>query len=181
MNTATGSTIEALAVKRARFAEGEKVRYRVYRGEEDFIVVIAENALMAVKVSGITEPVRIVRDIPGRGLMESDQLTTADDQKTPFATQPKEAPKPLAVTHEVPATPSRPDFVPMALRELQKPMPRRLRILSAEEMAQLMTPPEPPAALPTPEIDSEPSREQEAASSDGALSPAEVQKLLNEQ
>ncbi|MEJ0010116.1 MAG: hypothetical protein WDN72_06160 [Alphaproteobacteria bacterium] len=44
--------LEAITVRRARVADAGKVRYRVYSTPTEFIAVIAESALMAVKVAG---------------------------------------------------------------------------------------------------------------------------------
>jgi hypothetical protein len=58
--------IESIAIRRAVIADSDKVRYRVYSSPTEFIAVIAESALMAVKVSGISKPHKIVRDLPNR-------------------------------------------------------------------------------------------------------------------
>jgi hypothetical protein len=42
----------------------EKIRYRVYRDAHEFVAVIADSALMAIKIAGVAEPFKVVRDLP---------------------------------------------------------------------------------------------------------------------
>ncbi len=196
-----GSGIEALAIKRASYAEGDKVRYRVYRAPDDFVVVIAENALMASKLSGIAHPSRIMRDLPSEGIVQSGKLAVAETEVgITFSTAPKEH-KPMAAEIAAPA-PS--DFVPMAIRDLQQAKSRRLRIISAEELSKMMgitagtrpaATPAPAAPAPAPAAEpraSEPPPVRPATEApsviderpveeEGPLTPEQVQALLGEQ
>lgn len=56
--------LKPLALKRKAVANNDKVRYRVYISPDEYIAVIAENALMALKISGVKVPYRILRDLP---------------------------------------------------------------------------------------------------------------------
>ena len=60
--------MQPLDVRRAVVADADQVRYRVYSSPIEFVAVIAENALMAVKVSGIKAPYKIMRDFPTDGV-----------------------------------------------------------------------------------------------------------------
>ncbi|MBX9726551.1 MAG: hypothetical protein K2X09_04725 [Rickettsiales bacterium] len=71
--------IESIALRRAVIADSDKVRYRVYSGPTEFIAVIAESALMAVKVSGVAKPHKIVRDLPTEGIaIEAKKMAAID-------------------------------------------------------------------------------------------------------
>lgn len=60
--------LESLTIRRAKVADADKVRYRVYSTPTDFIAVIAESALLAVRAAGISKPHKIVRDLPTEGV-----------------------------------------------------------------------------------------------------------------
>lgn len=71
--------IEAITVRRAKIADADKVRYRVYRTPSDYVAVIAESALMAVKVAGITAPYKIMRDLPTEGIaIEAKRMASVE-------------------------------------------------------------------------------------------------------
>lgn len=71
--------IESIAIRRAVLADSDKVRYRVYSSPTEFIAVIAESALMAVKVSGVAKPHKIVRDLPTEGIaVEAKKMAAID-------------------------------------------------------------------------------------------------------
>lgn len=77
--------LKPVALKRKAVANGDKVRYRVYVAPQEFIAVIAENALMAMKLSGVAAPIRIVRDLPlAQSAVDGDRLTTHHLQPTVF-------------------------------------------------------------------------------------------------
>jgi hypothetical protein len=53
-----------------RTLEGSKLcRYRVYVNRSEYKLVEAETAGDALKVSGVVEPTRIYREVPGRQVM----------------------------------------------------------------------------------------------------------------
>lgn len=82
-NAKTGIlALKPVALKRKAVAHSDKVRYRVYVDPQEFIAVIAENALMAMKISGVKSPHRIVRDLP------LTQTTVEGEQLTPHHLQP---------------------------------------------------------------------------------------------
>lgn len=210
MGTITGQGIEAITVRRAVIADADKVRYRVYRGPDDFIAVIAESALMAMKVAGVSEPFRIVRDLPSEQVaLQADRLAKIEvPQKVAFALQ--SAPRASEALEM--AVPNPIDFIPMQLRDLEQNKKKRTRVLSPEEMAAMMqalmpepmpqpapkpmvvpTPapvveePPPPVvtaepALPEPEPEPVQMAAPEPAAPDGerALTPEEVARLLGE-
>lgn len=160
-----GKGMEAIAVRRAALADADKVRYRVYRDPQDFIAVIAESALMAVKVSGVEAPYRIVRDLPTEGItIKAEKLASQESapvQKVPLALERKDRTIGKA---ELPTESHKPGFVPMQLRDLEKGQGSRLRILSPDQMAALMAsrpepapPPAPmPVSMPEPEMEAMP-------------------------
>lgn len=55
--------MQHLTIKRIPVKNANTVRYRVYRSADEFVAVIAENALMAMKLTGINEPYKVVRDL----------------------------------------------------------------------------------------------------------------------
>lgn len=189
MRHANGQGIEAIAVRRAVIADADKVRYRVYRTADDFIAVIAESALMAVKVSGIAEPYRIVRDLPSDGVsLEAERMAKiSTPEKISLALEPK-ASKPEAI--EFPEA-VRGDFVPMKLRDFEQKSHKKLRILSPAQLDQLQAPSPPPQApvalvpefVPSPDpsftaLPEPASVSDEQARESDTLSPEEVAKLL---
>lgn len=200
--------IEAIAVKRAVVTDADKVRYRVYRTADDFVAVIAESALMALKVSGVQEPYRIVRDLPTEGVtLESERLAKeVQEERVSLSLKPKEATKKHVVERlDEQLTPINSSaFVSMKLRDLQKSAtmghsvlgPDAVEAVAAEKKPEpAPTPPpttqaaqpasvaEPPAAeapisVPTPEPAAPAPAPAPAASAE--LSAAEVDKLLNQ-
>ncbi len=149
--------IEAIAVRRTSVVDADKVRYRVYSTPTEFVAVIAESALMAVRVAGIQEPYRIVRDLPTKEVsIAADRVAKASAaQKVTFATTPKEKSNAFkAVLSEAPATDSNARFMPMHLKDLNQKKSFDGFIVPHEVLNQLidaMRTPEPPA----PEVKSE--------------------------
>lgn len=77
--------IKPVALKRKAILEGDKVRYKIFLSAKEYVVVIAENALMALKISGISEPVRLLRDIPmSKSSIEEKKLVTHNVHATAF-------------------------------------------------------------------------------------------------
>lgn len=193
MNKPVQRGIEAIAVKRATVADADKVRYRVYRTADDFVAVIAESALMAVKVSGITEPYRIVRDLPTEGVsLESERLSkTEKEDRVSLALKPKEKTVPVRMADLITTeTESGATFRPMQLRDLQKSATLGRSILPADAVEAVAATPKPEPkveAQPLPTAPSSEAVKPEAtpepaaavAPVEEALSPDEVDKLLN--
>lgn len=61
--TPTLNDLKGLAVRHTHIVDRDKVRYRVYRSSTEYIAVIAENALTAMKLSGISTPYKVIRDL----------------------------------------------------------------------------------------------------------------------
>ena len=165
-------TLESIAVRRAVIADADKVRYRVYSTPTEFIAVIAESALMAVKVSGIKKPHKIVRDLPTEGVAieakkmaaineaEVSRVTIATSKSTEDKHQVKDF-KP----HVAPAKESL--FKPMNLSDLQSPTGNRARIIPPDLLNEIIeehTKAHMPAQAPLPEaVSVQPQPEEEPA------------------
>lgn len=193
-----GKSLEAIAVKRTTLADAGKVRYRVYSSETEFVAVIAESALMAMKISGISTPHHIVRDLPHESVaIEAKRIAQEDaqQQRVLLSTVPKEK---GALRAELPsaaeAKPQGAGFVPMQAKDFQKKT-SWARVLSPEMVEQLQAaraaaaapsaPPAPaPVIEPTTSLEPAPDMTAEAPpplppNADGVLSEDEVQQLLN--
>ncbi len=135
--------IEALTIRRAVVADTDKVRYRVYSTPTEFMAVIAESALMAVKVSGISKPHKIVRDLPTEGITIGAQKMAVRDAglaRVSMTTKQPEAPQSRLVA-EIPTLD--PDakqaaFRPMHLGDLQRGGSVRARILPPELLNEII-------------------------------------------
>lgn len=191
----TGTGIEAIAVRRAVVADADKVRYRVYRTPEDFIAVIAESALMAMRVSGVEDPFRIVRDLPNEHVaMDAGKLAKQEadiaPQKVNFALAPKAKQQEPVDMNAVKAAGGF-DFVPMQLRDLERSKMRAGMVLPPSALNTdpppkpapkeppipvYIAPPEEPAPAP---VEAAPAPEPPPLpDSDRALTPEEVEQLL---
>ncbi|MFZ4540357.1 MAG: hypothetical protein ACOYNL_00925 [Rickettsiales bacterium] len=201
--------IEALTIRRAAVADADKVRYRVYSTPAEFIAVIAESALMAVKVSGIPKPHKIVRDLPTEGITVNARKMAAMDAnavRVSLQTHYTEQKKQLVVDIKTPETPEHIKaalFRPMNIGDLQHKGQTRARILPPEMVNEIIekhtkatmptlpttqqeqptlaeAPPEPP--LDPKERLMQMAQEMPASPSEPPnkeLSPEEVEKLLN--
>jgi hypothetical protein len=160
------SQLEAMAVRRATVADADKVRYRVYSTATDYIAVIAESALMAVKVAGISKPHKIVRDLPSEGIaIEAQKMANIDAsvaERVIFATQKTEN-KRSAVKDYVPNNTATKEsqFKPMRIADLQHNSLARTRIIPPEMLteiieqharSQISSAPSRKTALPDPEL-----------------------------
>ena len=135
--------IEALTVRRAVVADADKVRYRVYSTPTEFIAVIAESALMAVKVSGIAKPHKIVRDLPTEGIaIEAKKMAVRDAglARVSIGTKQSEAPLSRLVAEIPTLDPSAKasSFKPMHIGDLQRGGPARARILPPEMLTEII-------------------------------------------
>ncbi len=165
--------LESIAIRRASIQDADKVRYRVYSSPTEFVAVIAENALLAVKASGVENPHKIMRDLPTEGIaIEAAKMAQVQDN-APRITLPT-TPKKMGELklEDIPDAHMRnlEPFVPMGLADLQNKGKPRARILPpqmlteiieqyqqnhAPEVAPAPPPapaPEPVAALPAEEI-----------------------------
>ena len=166
--------IEALALKRARIADRDKVRYRVYRAPNDFVAVIAESALMAMKVAGVDHPFRIVRDLPNeQAALAAERVSRlADDPPVMLPTERRKKEDDILMT-ELPENKKdiAADFVPMQAKDFEKKPRSWARVLTPDMVEQLRQqkpaggeqqavppaavappPPEPPMAEPIAEM-----------------------------
>lgn len=77
--------IKPVSLKRKAILDSEKVRYKVYLSAHEYVVVIAPNALMALKLSGIENPVRILRDVPmSKTSIEEKRVVAHNERATAF-------------------------------------------------------------------------------------------------
>lgn len=128
-------SIEALSIRRVKLADADKIRYRVYTNPTEFVAVIAENALMAVKVSGIAAPFKIVRDFPTEGIaIEAKRMAAIEDvpERVNYGREMhvREPMKMVELPNkaDIPAAP----FVPVGLADLRMRKGPRERILPPE-------------------------------------------------
>lgn len=201
--------MEAMVLRRATFADSDKVRYRVYRSEGDFVAVIAESALMAMKTSGIMNPHRIVRDLPSENItIEAQRMSKVSDAPPVMMSLEPNRPDNKRLSAEMPTAPPVPldsQFVAMQIKDFQKKKKQMAwaRVLTPEMVEQVQAaakqepaPPAPPVAAPLPaasmpdpdpvmEALPEPQPEPAAQAAPApmgdpdVLSEEEVQKLLN--
>lgn len=129
-----GQTMESITVRRASLADADKVRYRVYSTPTEFIAVIAESALMAVKVAGIKKPHKIVRDIPTQGAAVEAQRVTRPQGKDERVALPVEKPDTMKklVAELAPAVAKQSGFTALRLSDLQQKGKVQSRILPAD-------------------------------------------------
>jgi hypothetical protein len=161
---ATGDVLEreemkSVALKRKAVANGDKVRYRVYRAPDDYVAVIAENALMAMKLTKISNPHRIIRDLPLAGVsVEKELLVTHHMQPTVFIRpdMPMVEAKP---THFETAAVVDEEFVPLSMQSMHTKNTRGDSLIDAETLLNSLKVPDAttPEAAPVPEIASPPA------------------------
>lgn len=189
--------MEAITVRRTKVVDADKVRYRVYSNPSEFIAVIAESALMAVKVSGIKEPHRIVRDLPTEGVaVEAAKIARAEaEEKVAFSTTMRTSRTMFKTEITPPGNTAAERFIPMKLRDLNAKQKFEGFVIPHEILNQLIEavrkpapdpPPAPakaepatPAADLSSELVAEPAPEPPKAEAD-VLSPEEVDKLLKD-
>lgn len=131
--TISDKEMQSFHIRKTSVAEGDKVRYRVYRSPSDFVAVIAENALMAVKVSGVTNPYKIMRDLPTSGISIDEDRIAPKERSTETVSFPLI--KPEAPVTRIDDLPERQEnseqalFVPIGIADLQYKGGLRARIL----------------------------------------------------
>lgn len=128
-----------LDIRRTRIIDVDRVRYRVYRTPNEFVAVIAENALMAMKLSGIIEPYKVVRDlVKSTQTIDNSKLTT--DEIAPRHWLPLEEQhareETIAIAHEEAdeTQGANRQFQPMALHAMNQGGKRALRIIPSQLM-----------------------------------------------
>ena len=136
------SDIEAITLRRATIADTDKVRYRVYSTPTEFIAVIAESALMAVKVSGVKKPHKIVRDLPTEGIaIEAKKMAAVDHEAARITLPIKKFEKQEQLTtqlQDVDPKARQALFRPMKIGELQANGMKRARILPPELLNEII-------------------------------------------
>jgi hypothetical protein len=171
--------IEPLAIRRAEVVDADKVRYRVYRSPNDFVAVIAESALMAMKVAEVSKPYRIVRDLPMSGTMiPSDRMQKPDPatQKSILRTvsvKPVDSEVFFTTLREPPPSAGQ-VFTPMQARDFQLSGKQKISVLSPVAsmnalQAEVLT--EAVEAAPPPQVI-------KLVPKGDTLSPEEVEQLL---
>lgn len=168
--------IESIAIRRAVVADSDKVRYRVYSNPREFIAVIAQSALMAVKVSGVAKPHKIVRDLPTEGIaIEAKKMAAVDPKAIKVALPIEKSEREKQLVAEMAAQRNMDEekqasFKPMNIADLQHNGSPRARILPPELLSEIieqhskatMPPPVPPEPLeeivPAPIVQPEPEQ-----------------------
>jgi anthranilate/para-aminobenzoate synthase component I len=136
--------IESIAIRRAVIADSDKVRYRVYSSPTEFIAVIAESALMAVKVSGISKPHKIVRDLPTEGIaIEAKKMASIDPNalRITLPTEKTESEKQLVAqlgAERNMEKEKQESFKAMNIADLQNKGGPRARILPPEMLSEII-------------------------------------------
>jgi len=181
--------LKPVALKRKAIAQGDKVRYRVYKIAQEYVAVIAENALMAMKISGVSNPHRILRDLPlaGRSI-DAERLVPHHVQPTVFIRPNK---MPDAPPKFEPAQPDGPRadevFTAIPVGSLHEHKPRNLSTIDVHTLLQALGEVDVPMAAAPPEPEMPRMVEEPVATPPPApedtgevLSPEEVERLLNE-
>lgn len=175
--------LESIALRRARVADADKIRYRIYKTPTDFVAVIAESALMAMKAAGVKAPHKIVRDFPTEGVaIEAKRMAEIDenDEKILVNHSQKPAIKPRLVTEVKPRSAAQEvaDFKAMTLGDLQRSGRNRARILSPQMLSEIIdeyskvgSAPPPAAAVVEPVVSAAPA-ETATAPAQAAAQPA---------
>ena len=136
------TAIEAITLRRAVIADTDKVRYRVYSSPTEFIAVIAESALMAVKVAGIRKPHKIVRDLPTEGVaIEAKKMAAIDTAAARISMPIKQVEVATRLKTDLePRDPGIKDalFHPMRIGDLQPNNHNRLRILPPDLLHEII-------------------------------------------
>lgn len=192
--------LKPVALKRKAVANNDRVRYRVYVNHEDFVAVIAENALMAMKLSGVAVPHRIVRDLPlAQAMVENEQLIPHHLQPTAFIIPEASSAtvggfEPIQIETDMESKP----FLEVGLLDLYAH--KQLNMSTIDVSVLLNSLPGDSVAIETPSAPSQaplanqaPAAQQKAASderdtvqdasasnNDGGLSQEEVERLLSQ-
>lgn len=152
------TSMQHLTIKRIPIKNANTVRYRVYTSADEFVAVIAENALMAMKLTGVNEPYKVVRDliteegsVPEEALDKerTEMLSLNTVQDTTRRAKPD--PKQFTNAHAE-------SFQPLSMGALRKensllegviPSPKLLRVLEDSVPAVVSAEPAPePVSIP---------------------------------
>jgi hypothetical protein len=177
--------LEAIMVKRAQVTQGNQVRYRVYQSPAEFIAVIAESALLAIRISGVQDPYKVVRDLPTSGVAIEKGLLNVPEGSEKVAI-PMGRMDNKALTAIVEKHVSDDDnFIALTLPDLHKKKVPTAMVLSREVAMQMFgisenTPTLARPPLPLPEPISVAPPEPVAKGPDEALSQEEITRLLGD-
>lgn len=182
--------LDTLSVRRAEVANGKQVRYRVYQSPSEYIAVIAESALLAMRLSGVQNPYKIVRDIPTSGAaIEKGQVSVPESaEKVPLATE--KLPYDF-ITFNPPEEEAVNPFVEMPLLDIFKKRTPSVGVLSREKgMDMFGVSQDAPTLQPAPaaKVAAEPAIPQppiaapdpEPKADEGVLSQDDIAKLLGD-
>ncbi len=179
--------LEVLTLKQNRFADPDRVRYRVYQSSSEYIAVIAESALMAIRISGVKDPYKVIRDVPTayssieKGLVQMEETS----ERVPM---PTIKPDIKAFVNEIAAKAAE-DFITLALADLHlKKAPNEGVISRHDGMKGLHDVPEaaptlvkaPEPVMPAPLVEEPAPVAAVEETGDRPLSPAEISKLLGD-
>ncbi len=107
---------EPLEIPRKELALAGVSRYRVYRNPDSYTIVEAENALEALKASGMKEAYRIMRDaLYFMNVVKTDIFATTPPADAQATVATEEAPAP--VVQEAAAAPEKPPVAEEALSD----------------------------------------------------------------
>lgn len=148
--------MQHLTIKRIPVKNANTVRYRVYTTADEFVAVIAENALMAMKLTGIAQPHKVVRDlISEEGSVPESALDKEHTELLNLATTPtaksleKLDPRNFAVANQH-------GFMPLSMGELRKESDFVESVIASPKLIRVLedAPPAPPpaAAVETPPV-----------------------------
>jgi len=128
--------IQPITVRHAEIIDQDKVRYRVYRSPTEYIAVIAENALMAMKLSGVDQPYKVMRDLFHEGMqVEAARMRESEDgpniaiRLTPQSPEDKKD----TIGNFAVVNLDQP-FTPLMLNELKQPRVSDEHIVPASEL-----------------------------------------------
>lgn len=139
-------SMQHLTIKRIPVKNADTVRYRVYTSADEFVAVIAENALMAMKLTGINEPYKVVRDlISEEGSVPAEVLDREKAELMSLITVPEKK------AHTKPdlmqfTNPSVDGFKPLSMGELRKDESILESVLKSPKLIQVLE--EAPVAAP---------------------------------
>lgn len=181
-----------MSIRRAKLADSDKVRYRVYTSPTEYIAVVADSALMALKVACVPAPYKIVRDLPTDGVaVEAHKMAEREvnGERISFPLQQSNADHKTTELAD-PSTVEKTPFIPLGIADMQYKGGARARILPPdilneiiEEHAKSLAAKLLESAIPQPDPpppEPAPSPPKGTALPDGpVLSPEEVEKLLN--
>ena len=117
----TFDDMQGFAVRHTRIIDRDKIRYRVYRTSTEYIAVIAENALMAMKLSGIDAPHKIIRDLIDENtpIAQARLREAEESERVEFSLSQKDTSLESNFEYRAPKEPEA-FFVPMTLGQINE-------------------------------------------------------------